>query len=129
LCKLLHDFILEAYMKHSPSRRNFFKTSGAVSASTLLGSTALVACGDNTAPALSSDEQLALTATQAVAALKSGRLSATTYVGTLIARAKAVSDLNAMITLDEAGAMATAKQCRPKCWQNIGCLGRLTYRR
>jgi len=97
-------------MKHSPSRRNFFKTSGAVSASTLLGSTALVACGDNTAPALSSDEQLALTATQAVAALKSGRLSATTYVGTLIARAKAVSDLNAMITLDEAGAMATAKQ-------------------
>ena len=97
-------------MKHSPSRRNFFKTSGAVSASTLLGGTALVACGDNSTPALSSDEQLALTATQAVAALKSGRLSATTYVSTLIARAKAVSDLNAMITLDEAGAMATAKQ-------------------
>jgi hypothetical protein len=29
-------------MNHSPSRRNFFKTSGAVSASTVLGSTALV---------------------------------------------------------------------------------------
>ncbi len=97
-------------MQHSPSRRNFFKTSGAVSASTLLGSTALVACGGNSTPALSSDEQLALTATQAVAALKSGNLSATTYVTTLIARAKAVSDLNAMITLDEVGALAAAKQ-------------------
>lgn len=97
-------------MQHSPSRRNFFKTSGAVSASTLLGSTALVACGGNSTAALTSDEQLALTATQAVAALKSGSLSATTYVTTLIARAKAVSDLNAMITLDEVGALAAAKQ-------------------
>ena len=51
-----------------------------------------------------------MTATQAVAALKSGSLSATTYVTTLITRAKAVSDLNAMIMLDEAGAMAAAKQ-------------------
>lgn len=97
-------------MQHSPSRRNFFKTSSVVSASTLLGSTALVACGGNSTPALTPDEQLALTATQAVAALKSGSLSATTYVTTLIARAKAVSDLNAMIMLDEAGAMAAAKQ-------------------
>jgi Asp-tRNA(Asn)/Glu-tRNA(Gln) amidotransferase A subunit family amidase len=97
-------------MKHSPSRRNFFKTSGAVSATTLLGSTALIAYGNNSSLALTSDQQLALTATQAVAALKSGRLSATTYVSTLITRAKAVSDLNAMITIDEAGAMATAKQ-------------------
>jgi mandelamide amidase len=45
-----------------------------------------------------------------VAALKSGSLSATTYVTTLIARARAVSDLNAMITLDEVGALAAAKQ-------------------
>ena len=97
-------------MKHSPSRRTFFKTSGAVSASTVLGSTALVAYGNNSGLGLTSAEQLALTATQALAALKSGRLSATTYVSTLIARAKAVSDLNAMITLDEVGAMATAKQ-------------------
>jgi mandelamide amidase len=97
-------------MQHSPARRNFFKTSGAVSASTLLGSTALVACGGDSTPVLTSDEQLALTATQAVAALKSGSLSATTYVSTLIARAKAVSDLNAMITIDEIGAMAAAKQ-------------------
>ncbi|NDB45332.1 MAG: hypothetical protein EB032_12555, partial [Betaproteobacteria bacterium] len=97
-------------MKHSSSRRTFFKTSGAISASTLLGSTALVAYGNNSSPGLTSDEQMALTATQALAALMSGRLSATTYVSTLIARAKAVSDLNAMITLDEAGAMATAKK-------------------
>jgi len=108
---LVRYYIQERHtMQHSPSRRHFFKTSGAVSASTLLGSSALVACGGNSTPALSSDEQLALTATQAVAALKSGSLSATTYVTTLIARAKAVSDLNAMITLDEIGALAAAKQ-------------------
>ena len=77
-------------MQHSPSRRNFFKTTSVVSASTLIGGTALVACGGDALAALSADEQLALTATQAVAALKSGRLSATTYVTTLIARAKAV---------------------------------------
>ncbi len=97
-------------MQHSPSRRNFFKTTSVVSASTLIGGTALVACGGDALAALSADEQLALTATQAVAALKSGRLSATTYVTTLIARAKAVSDLNAMITIDEVGALAAAKQ-------------------
>jgi mandelamide amidase len=97
-------------MQHSPSRRNFFKTSSVISASTLLGGTALVACGGDATPALSTDEQLALTATQAVAALKSGRLSATTYVTTLIARAKSLSDLNAMIFIDEAGSLAAAKQ-------------------
>ncbi len=97
-------------MPHSPSRRNFFKTSSALSASTLLGGTALVACGGDATAAMTTDEQLALTATQAVAALKSGRLSATAYVTTLIARAKSLSDLNAMIFIDEAGALAAAKQ-------------------
>jgi mandelamide amidase len=97
-------------MHHSPSRRNFFKTSSALSASTLLGGTALVACGGDATAAMTTDEQLALTATQAVAALKSGRLSATAYVTTLIARAKSLSDLNAMIFIDEAGALAAAKQ-------------------
>ncbi|PUE29260.1 amidase [Limnohabitans sp. JirII-29] len=97
-------------MNPSLSRRNFFKTSGVVSTSALLGSTSLVGCGSGSTADLSTAEQIALTATQAVAALKSGRLSATSYVTTLIARAKTVSDLNAMITLDEVGALAAAKQ-------------------
>jgi len=95
---------------HSPSRRHFFKTSSSISASTLLGGTALVACGGDAAAALTTEEQLALTATQAVAALKSGRLSATSYVTTLIARAKSLSHLNAMIFIDEVGALAAAQK-------------------
>ena len=97
-------------MQNSPSHQTFSKKADAVSASPLTGNNDLLAQGGEASQVLSTDEQLSLTATQAVAALKSGRLSATTYVTTLIARAKAVSDLNAMIVLDEAGALASAKQ-------------------
>ena len=93
------------------SRRDFFKTTGAVSAATLMGGAGLSACGGSsgTTP-LTGQEQLDLTATQVLAAYKAGSLTATAYVTTLIARAKAVSDLNAMIYIDEAGVMAAAKQ-------------------
>jgi mandelamide amidase len=56
------------------------------------------------------DEQLALTATQAVAAIQSGRLKATDYVATLLTRAAALSCLNALTTLDVAGALAAAQR-------------------
>ncbi|ASW01250.1 indoleacetamide hydrolase [Paraburkholderia aromaticivorans] len=56
------------------------------------------------------DEQLALTATQAVAAIQSGRLSAADYVATLLARATALSSLNALTTLDLDGALAAARR-------------------
>ncbi|MFM0741095.1 indoleacetamide hydrolase [Paraburkholderia xenovorans] len=56
------------------------------------------------------DEQLALTATEAVAAIQSGRLEAVDYIGTLLARAGALSSLNALTTLDLDGALAAAKR-------------------
>lgn len=56
------------------------------------------------------DEQLALTATQAVAAIQSGQLKATDYVATLLARAAALSTLNAFTALDMEGALAAAKR-------------------
>ncbi|CAB3792395.1 Mandelamide hydrolase [Paraburkholderia ultramafica] len=56
------------------------------------------------------DEQLALTATQAVAAIQSGRLKATDYVATLLARAAALSSLNALTTLELDGALAAAQR-------------------
>ncbi|MBP0589200.1 indoleacetamide hydrolase [Paraburkholderia sp. LEh10] len=56
------------------------------------------------------DEQLALTATQAVAAIQSGRLTATDYVATLLARAAALATLNAFTVLDMEGALAAAKR-------------------
>ncbi|SMG61501.1 indoleacetamide hydrolase [Paraburkholderia susongensis] len=56
------------------------------------------------------DAQLALTATQAVDALQSGRLKAVDYVATLLARAAALSHLNALTTLDLDGALAAAQR-------------------
>jgi mandelamide amidase len=77
----------------------------------MFGGAGLTACGGSSGvTALTADEQLALTATQALAAYKAGSLTATAYVTNLINRAKSLSDLNAMISLDEAGALAAAKQ-------------------
>ncbi|HWT39241.1 MAG TPA: amidase family protein, partial [Paraburkholderia sp.] len=56
------------------------------------------------------DEQLALTATQAVEAIQSGRLAATDYVATLLARAAALDTLNAFTAIDMEGALAAAKR-------------------
>ena len=56
------------------------------------------------------DEQLALTATQAVAAIQSGRLQATDYVATLLARAAALSSLNSLTALNMEGALAAARR-------------------
>jgi Asp-tRNA(Asn)/Glu-tRNA(Gln) amidotransferase A subunit family amidase len=56
------------------------------------------------------DEQLALTATEAVAAIQSGRIKAADYMATLLARAAALSSLNALTTLDLDGALAAAQR-------------------
>lgn len=56
------------------------------------------------------DEQLALSATEAVAAIQSGRLKAADYVATLLARAAALSSLNALTTLDLDGALAAGQR-------------------
>lgn len=98
-------------MTTNASRRQFFKSTGAVSAAAMMGGAGLSACGGSGGvAALTVDEQLALTATQALAAYKAGSLTATAYVTNLINRAKSLSDLNAMISIDEAGALAAAKQ-------------------
>jgi mandelamide amidase len=51
-----------------------------------------------------------LTSVQAIAAIRDGSLSAEAYVTTLIARAEALRDLNALIVLDQAGALAAARK-------------------
>ncbi|WP_025597205.1 indoleacetamide hydrolase [Burkholderia sp. WSM2230] len=56
------------------------------------------------------DEQLALSATEAVAAIQSGRLNATDYVATLLARAAALETLNALTVIDLDGALAAARR-------------------
>ncbi len=56
------------------------------------------------------DEQLALTASEAVAAIQTGRLRATDYTATLLARAAALSSLNALTALNMEGALADAQR-------------------
>ncbi len=98
-------------MPAQPSRRSFLKTSGAAAATSFIG-TAISACGggdDDGPAAMTTAEQLALTSSQAVAAIKVGSLSAEVYVTTLLARAEAMKDLNALITLNTTGALTAAR--------------------
>ncbi|MEJ2122501.1 MAG: indoleacetamide hydrolase [Alphaproteobacteria bacterium] len=59
------------------------------------------------APALAAD-LTELTASEAAAAIRSGKISSTALVKALIAKAKAGKSLNAFITLNEAGALKAA---------------------
>jgi mandelamide amidase len=59
---------------------------------------------------MSTRQQLDLDASQAVGAIRSGRLSAEAYASTLIARAQQLSMLNSLISLNESGAMAAARR-------------------
>ena len=98
-------------MARLASRRTFLKTSGAVATTLLLGA-ASSGCGgsDDGGPTpMTTSEQLALTSAQAIAAIQTGSLSAETYVTTLIARAEALKDLNAFITLNKTGALTAAR--------------------
>jgi indoleacetamide hydrolase len=58
---------------------------------------------------MSPSEQLALTASAAVSAIRDGRLSAEAYVQTLLERAEQLSYLNSLITLNAVGAIAAAR--------------------
>ncbi|CAB3756960.1 indoleacetamide hydrolase [Paraburkholderia humisilvae] len=56
------------------------------------------------------DEQLALTACEAVAAIQAGKLRATDYTATLLARAAALASLNALTALNMEGALKAARR-------------------
>jgi indoleacetamide hydrolase len=93
-------------LAHSTTRRVFLAAGGGVAA----GLTGCAGTGGLFASAPSVAEQLAMSSAQAVAAIRSGRLSAEAYVTTLLARAEQLKDLNAFIVLDKAGAIAAARK-------------------
>jgi len=98
-------------MNSHKSRRAFLKSTTAIAAGTAI-TPLLSACSDSdsgTNP-LTSSEQLALTSSQAVAAIRQGAISAEAYMQTLIARADLLAGLNAFITLDKVGALAAARK-------------------
>ena len=95
-------------MKNSFDRRTFLLVSGAFGAAAAFGPL-LAACGGGDSP-MSATEMGELTATEAVAAIKEGRLSAELYVQVQLDRAEQLKDLNAFITLNKAGALRAARE-------------------
>lgn len=94
-------------MRHRSSRRAFLQTSAGTLISAGFGG---CAAPGTPPPPLGAPEQLQLDAVQAVAAVRSGRLSCETYLRTLLARAEALQELNALIVLDAGGALAAARR-------------------
>lgn len=96
-------------------RRRILKAAGAFVAIPAVGSL-LSACGGNDSnnndnqAALGTEQQLALTASEAVTAMASGSLTATAYITTLLDRAEKLSGLRTIITLDRQGALAAAQR-------------------
>lgn len=95
-------------MTRSISRRNLIVGSSAAAVSPLLASV-LAGCATSRTVAVSQAAQLELTASQALAAMRSGQISAQDYMRTLLEQAERVADLRSMISLDKAGAMEAAR--------------------
>ena len=92
----------------NPSRRAFFQHTAVASTTGVFGGLGLSAC--TTVPTAPLDPLLSLGAGELVQAIKAGRVKAESYMSAVIAQAKAMNDLNALISMDEAAAMAAARQ-------------------
>jgi indoleacetamide hydrolase len=90
------------------SRRQFLNRSGAVATGSLMG-VALGGCASMAGPP-SAVEMIAMDSSQALAAMRAGRMSAEAYVTAQLARAEQLADLHALIAIDRAGAIAAARR-------------------
>ena len=79
------------------SRREFLAGSAALAAGPLLATAGCASAPPYRGVPLSTQQQLDLTAVQAVAAIADGSLNAETYVSTLLDRADALQDLHALL--------------------------------
>ncbi len=93
-------------MTRRTTRRTFLAAGGGAAASL----TGCAGPGSLFASAPTVAEQRAMSSSQALAAIRSGRLSAEAYVSTSLVRAEQLKDLNAFIVLDRAGAVAAARK-------------------
>jgi Asp-tRNA(Asn)/Glu-tRNA(Gln) amidotransferase A subunit family amidase len=98
-------------MRSNWNRRSFLQASGAAA---FAGAVAPIvsSCGGSgdSTESLSADGQLALDSSAAVECIRAGRFSAEAHIALRLARARQVRDLNAMITLNDAGALAAARR-------------------
>jgi mandelamide amidase len=101
-------------MRNDPTRRLVLKAGAAAAGASanvagVAGAGLLAGCASLAAPR-SDEEMLAMSSAEAIAAIRSGRMSAERYVQASLARAERIRDLNAFIALDRAGAIARARR-------------------
>ncbi|WP_083440322.1 indoleacetamide hydrolase [Aquincola tertiaricarbonis] len=97
-------------MPAATDRRHFLQTTGALGALGATGAAGLLAACGGDDGRYSAAEQRGFSVAETVSAIAQGRLDAQALVSTLLARARALSSLNSLITLDEAGALAAARE-------------------
>jgi len=66
---------------------------------------------------MTTDEMIALSAVDAVAAMRNGRFTALAYAKAVLARCADAADLNAFITLDRALGGGAGGRCGPGGWR------------
>ncbi|SFB00643.1 mandelamide amidase [Collimonas sp. OK607] len=95
----------------SMSRRSFVSSLGALAVAPGVNVEVYADGGKRSSKprTIGKTQQLSMTATQVVAAIAAGQLSAETYVRTLLDRADALGSLRAFITLNRVGAIAAAR--------------------
>ncbi|MGH2453781.1 MAG: indoleacetamide hydrolase [bacterium] len=96
-------------MRGEMSRRQFLQLLAAVGAAGNVIRLTEVALAGAAAPPPGLDELLQLTATEAVARMRSGDLGAETYATTLLARARSLRSLNALIAQDADQVLGAAR--------------------
>src|SRR5688572_25647168 len=97
-------------MSNRTSRRSLLQSTGLlVVGSASPGLAMLAGCAAIPAPMTETSMQ-EMTAADALARIRSGRMSAEGYVVAMLDRAERLKDLNALISVDRAGAIAQARK-------------------
>jgi mandelamide amidase len=96
-------------MSESSTRRLLLKAGAAGAATAGVSVLGLSGCASLAAPPSDAD-MIAMTSSEAIDAIRTGRMSAERYVTAALDRAERLRDLNAFIAIDRAGAIAQARR-------------------
>ena len=96
-------------MSSSSTRRLLLKVGAVGAATASVSALGLAGCASPGAPPSDSD-MIAMGSAEAIASIRSGRMSAERYVTAALDRAERVRELNAFIAIDRAGAIAQARR-------------------
>jgi len=97
-------------MSERSSRRLMLKAGALAGAAASVSTLGAISGCASLAPPPSDAEMLAMGSAEAIAAIRSGRMSAERHVGAALDRAERIRSLNAFIAVDRAGAIARARR-------------------